>query len=138
MQQGQGLARQETVVDEEGLFDRQARVAALQLAGAIVLDALREDQILGASGRPHRVGLDEAQARDGPRQAGGLEEAARDRVAAKLPETGGFEVESVHGLRRAGANGARESEVAGPTGLEPATSGVTGRRSNQLNYDPAS
>ena len=91
MEQGQGLARQETVVDEEGLFDRQARVAALQLAGAIALDALREDQILGASGRPHRVGLDEAQARNGARQTGGLEKAARDRVAAKLPETGGFE-----------------------------------------------
>ena len=27
---------------------------------------------------------------------------------------------------------------AGPTRLELATSGVTGRRSNQLNYDPAS
>ena len=27
--------------------------------------------------------------------------------------------------------------VAGPTRLELATSGVTGRRSNQLNYDPA-
>jgi hypothetical protein len=26
--------------------------------------------------------------------------------------------------------------LAGPTGLEPATSAVTGRRSNQLNYDP--
>ena len=91
MQQRQGLAGQETVVDEEGLFDRQARVAALQLAGAIVLNALRQDQILGASGRAHRVGLDEAQARNGPRQAGGLEKAARDRVAAKLPESGGFE-----------------------------------------------
>ena len=27
--------------------------------------------------------------------------------------------------------------MAGPTRLELATSGVTGRRSNQLNYDPA-
>ena len=27
--------------------------------------------------------------------------------------------------------------VAGLTGLEPATSDVTGRRSNQLNYNPA-
>src|SRR5206468_9422654 len=27
-------------------------------------------------------------------------------------------------------------KMAGPTGLEPATSCVTGRRSNQLNYDP--
>ena len=26
--------------------------------------------------------------------------------------------------------------MAGSTGLEPATSCVTGRRSNQLNYDP--
>ena len=30
-----------------------------------------------------------------------------------------------------------ERRVAGSTGLEPAASGVTGRRSNQLNYDPA-
>ena len=27
--------------------------------------------------------------------------------------------------------------MAGRTGLEPATSDVTGRRSNQLNYNPA-
>ena len=29
------------------------------------------------------------------------------------------------------------TELAGWTGLEPATSDVTGRRSNQLNYHPA-
>ncbi len=28
-------------------------------------------------------------------------------------------------------------KVAGVTGLEPATSGVTGRHSNQLSYTPA-
>src|SRR5512133_1385383 len=31
----------------------------------------------------------------------------------------------------------RANDVTGATGLEPATSGVTGRRSNQLNYAPA-
>jgi hypothetical protein len=32
---------------------------------------------------------------------------------------------------------ANSSKMAGWTGLEPATSDVTGRRSNQLNYHPA-
>src|SRR5580692_4538746 len=91
MQEGEGLARQEPVVDEEGLFDRQARIAALQLADAIVFNAVREDQILGASGRANRVGLDKAQARNGPQQTGGLEKGACNHVAAKLLETGDFE-----------------------------------------------
>src|ERR1700722_2312139 len=43
MQQGMGRTWQEPVVDEETLFDRQARIAALQFAGAIVLDAVGED-----------------------------------------------------------------------------------------------
>ena len=33
-------------------------------------------------------------------------------------------------------NKRERNELAGSTGLEPAASGVTGRRSNQLNYDP--
>ena len=33
--------------------------------------------------------------------------------------------------------GKRALRETGATGLEPATSGVTGRRSNQLNYAPA-
>ena len=31
----------------------------------------------------------------------------------------------------------KKRKVAGVTGLEPATSGVTGQRSNQLSYAPA-
>jgi hypothetical protein len=91
VQQGQGLARHEAIVHEEGFFDCQARVATLQLAGAIVLNAVREDKVLGASGREHRVSQHRAQARKGPRQAGGFEKTARNRVATKLPETRAFE-----------------------------------------------
>ena len=36
----------------------------------------------------------------------------------------------------AGLAGGLFAEETGATGLEPATSGVTGRRSNQLNYAP--
>ena len=37
---------------------------------------------------------------------------------------------------RSSLSGSGERRLAGSTGLEPAASGVTGRRSNQLNYDP--
>lgn len=60
MQQRQRLARQETVVEEEGLFDRQLRVMSLQVAGAIIFHAMSENQILRASGRAHWVGLYES------------------------------------------------------------------------------
>jgi hypothetical protein len=45
---------------------------------------------------------------------------------------------SVRFLAKLGAFFVSEGKrVAGTTGLEPATSDVTGRRSNQLNYVPA-
>ena len=42
-----------------------------------------------------------------------------------------FELETGHAGRTERSEG-----MAGWTGLEPAASGVTGRRSNQLNYHP--
>lgn len=46
-------------------------------------------------------------------------------------------VESLIGFVGLGARWGERRKMAGPTGLEPATSGVTGLRSNQLSYDPA-
>ena len=46
-----------------------------------------------------------------------------------------MERDSPPGSPKGGGNGGG-GKVAGPTGLEPATSGVTGLRSNQLSYDP--
>jgi hypothetical protein len=39
--------------------------------------------------------------------------------------------------RAMGTNPSQLNKMAGSTGLEPAASGLTGQRSNQLNYDPA-
>ena len=56
---------------------------------------------------------------------GGRVQLARHRNPDRLDE-------AARDVRRMGYR-----EVAGPTRLELATSGVTGQRSNQLNYDPA-
>jgi hypothetical protein len=53
---------------------------------------VRKDQVQGASGCTHRVGLDKPQSRNGSHEASGLEKATPDRVAAKLPETKGIEM----------------------------------------------
>jgi hypothetical protein len=44
---------------------------------------------------------------------------------------------SAEGVRKLEVIEKKKKEMAGTTGLEPATSDVTGRRSNQLNYVPA-
>jgi hypothetical protein len=83
---GRRRARQEAIVDEEVFFQRQPRVAALQLAGAVVAHAVAQDQVLRARRCAQRIGLHEAQAADGRRQRGGREQRTRQRMAAQVVE----------------------------------------------------
>ena len=75
-------ARHEAVVDEHILVDAERREAAFEVAGAVILDAMAQRQVLGARGRADRVGLDEAERVDGAPQRGGTEQAAADGEAA--------------------------------------------------------
>src|SRR5690606_11261836 len=65
-------------------FDGQARVAALEVAGAVVLHAVPEDQVLRARRSADGICLYEGEALDGSLERGGREERARDRVAEEL------------------------------------------------------
>jgi hypothetical protein len=62
------------------------------------------------------------------------ESAAVAKEAIRLYEKKGEHRRSTGAARLPGGAGRRLE--TGATGLEPATSGVTGRRSNQLNYAP--
>jgi hypothetical protein len=75
-------------------------------------------------------------------RSGARERGACQPKLAQVPASGGLANRS--SLRRTRArslptearSGAGERRLAGSTGLEPAASAVTGRRSSQLNYDP--
>src|SRR5262249_10517558 len=54
-------AGDESVVDEEVFLDAEVVVAALQIAGTIILDPVSQCQVLRARRRTNRVGLHEAQ-----------------------------------------------------------------------------
>jgi len=77
----------EAVVDEEVFFDAEFRVAALEVAGAVVLDAMAEHQVLSASGRADRVGLNEGQFMQGAFQRSRREETLGDGEAAQVVES---------------------------------------------------
>ena len=49
----------------------------------------------------------------------------------------GVTAEGAKGSKKGNSVEKKGRKMAGTTGLEPATSDVTGRRSNQLNYVPA-
>ena len=88
--------------------------------------------------------------RGSAQQLGGIEKPERQSESFRFPISElGSRLGSLSGKKRCGlANRGlaytklaqrRERKVesmAGWTGLEPAASGVTGRRSNQLNYHP--
>jgi hypothetical protein len=75
-------ARQNAVVDEEVLFDGQARVVRFQVARTVVGDAMAQREVLRPCWRADRIDLDEAELGDGARQGCRLEQATGDRVAA--------------------------------------------------------
>ena len=56
--------------------------------------------------------------------------------APRGPKNKARRLRTAEGRRTNGVTDFEESAMAGRTGLEPATSGVTGQCSNQLNYRP--
>ena len=96
MHQRQQAARHEAVVDEAVLLDVQPRIAALEIARAIALDAMAQRQVLRARRRADRVGLHEAEAVDRLLQRGRRKQRAGDGVAAQVVERDGFG--AAHGL----------------------------------------
>ena len=93
----------------------------------------RAVQVRRPPGRPSRcAGLQAAPSRCAGLQAG-RPGAPASRPAVQVRRPPGRAVQ----VRRPPGRLHLPEEVAGPTRLELATSGVTGRRSNQLNYDPA-
>ena len=61
--------------------------ATLQIAGAVVLDAMAQRQVLRACGGADRVGLHETQAHDGALQGRGFEQRAGDCIAPQRVES---------------------------------------------------
>ena len=78
--------RQEAVRDENILLEAELPVEAFEVAGAVVLDAMAQHQILRASRRPDRVGLHKAQPLKGAFQSCGREEGAGNSKAPQVGE----------------------------------------------------
>jgi hypothetical protein len=77
------LARHHAVDVQEGLVERMVAVGALEVAGAVAVDAVAQDQVLRARGRADRVVLNEAQPRDRLGRRRGAPQRPRDRVTAQ-------------------------------------------------------
>ena len=82
-------ARQEAVVDEEVFFDRQLRIAAFEVAGAVAGHAVTQGEVLRARRGADRIGLHEAEFIDRTRERGRLEQRAGHGMAAQVVEGDG-------------------------------------------------
>src|SRR5713101_7850295 len=87
MHQRMYRASHEAVVDEEIFLDAELRVAAFEIAGAIILDAMAQYQVLSAGWRANRIGLHKAEPVQRAFQRGGREEALRDGQTAQIVES---------------------------------------------------
>src|SRR5690242_11802578 len=76
--------RQEAVCVQIVLFDVERRIVPFEIARAIADHAMAEDEILGASRRADRVGLDETEPFDGGWEGRGREERPGDCLLAQL------------------------------------------------------
>src|SRR5262245_28456195 len=69
---------EETVHNEEILFDPEIWVQAFKIAGMIIFNAMTQYQVLGTSGRTDRVSLNKAESVESAFQCRGLEKTASD------------------------------------------------------------
>jgi len=86
MHQGVHRARHETVVDEEIFLDSEFRVAAFEIAGAIIFHTMAQRKILRSCRSANRIGLHEAESVESALQGGGREKVAADSKAAQVVE----------------------------------------------------
>ena len=80
------LRRHEAVVDEDVLVDIELGVAPLQIARAITLHAMAQNQILGAGRRADRVGLHKSKPVKSAFQRRWRKQTSRDRIAPQVVE----------------------------------------------------
>src|SRR5580658_8288762 len=86
MHQAMVNSRQKAVVDEKVFLQRQPRVAALEVAGAVAGDPVAQRQVLGAGRGADRIGLYEAELADRASESGGFEQRSRNGIPAQVIE----------------------------------------------------
>ena len=80
--------RKEAVVEKVVFLDRQRRIQAFQVAGAVVAHAMAQGEILRARRCANGIGLHEAEPVQRSLKCGGREKAARDGEATQIVERG--------------------------------------------------